>query len=564
MSYQVLARKYRPQSFDDIIGQAHVATTLTNALKNQKVAHAYLFSGPRGVGKTTAARVLAKALNCEKGPTATPCNACDSCTRIAQGQEMVDVLEIDAASNRGIEEIRELRDNVRYAPARSRYKVYIIDEAHQITHDAFNAFLKTLEEPPEHAVFVMATTEHQKIPATILSRCQLFRFKRVSAEEIASHLEKLLAKEKVKVEPEAVKRLAKAAGGSVRDSLSLLDQALSYASGSLTAKQVEMLMGFLPDEFLYGFASALLERKPQGVIEWIKQLSEEGWEIPQFVRDFRSYLRESLVDQLSESKPGAALELAGRPVSLPEILHMIKTFGQCLDEMRWNDNPQLVLELYSLRLTQPFVDAGALLRRIEQLEKNGPSGAPSTSHLSSPPPAARPMAGGLAPSPAPRGREDQSRPATISKSPDLPSPAPSREGAARPSLATGEGKDVTTLWKQLLAELWKKPAVASQMERARLKSANEADWLIGLPDPFALDSVNRSLAFVTEVLTKIAGKPIRVRVELDKRAPGDDAVVVVAPVAEAKTAAVSKDPKVQKVLDVFKGKIRLPEEPEAE
>jgi DNA polymerase-3 subunit gamma/tau len=201
MSYQVLARKYRPQTFEELVGQAHVATTLTNALKNQKVAHAYLFSGPRGVGKTTAARILAKALNCVQGPTATPCNACDSCLRIAQGQEMVDVLEIDAASNRGIEEIRELRENVRYAPARSRYKVYIVDEAHQITHDAFNAFLKTLEEPPEHAVFVMATTEHQKIPATILSRCQLFRFKRVSADDITVHLEKILKSEKIKAEP---------------------------------------------------------------------------------------------------------------------------------------------------------------------------------------------------------------------------------------------------------------------------------------------------------------------------------------------------------------------------
>src|SRR5215831_1021892 len=180
MSYQVLARKYRPQTFEEIVGQGHVATTLTNALRSQKVAHAYLFSGPRGVGKTTAARVLAKALNCAKGPTPTPCNSCDSCQRIAQGQELVDVLEIDAASNRGIEEIRELRENVRYAPARSRFKVYIVDEAHQITHDAFNAFLKTLEEPPEHAIFILATTEVQKIPATILSRCQLFRFKPVS------------------------------------------------------------------------------------------------------------------------------------------------------------------------------------------------------------------------------------------------------------------------------------------------------------------------------------------------------------------------------------------------
>src|SRR5215467_9161599 len=230
MSYQVIARKWRPQTFKDLVGQEHVTGTLANAIKNDRVAHAYIFSGARGVGKTTAARVLAKALNCVKGPTPTPCNSCDSCLRIAQGQELVDVLEIDAASNRGIEEIRELRENVRYAPARSRYKVYIVDEAHQITHDAFNAFLKTLEEPPEHAVFILATTEHHKIPTTILSRCQLFRFKRVSTEEIAAQLERILAQEKVSVEQPALVRLAKAAGGSVRDALSLLDQALAYAS----------------------------------------------------------------------------------------------------------------------------------------------------------------------------------------------------------------------------------------------------------------------------------------------------------------------------------------------
>src|SRR3979490_3214603 len=196
MSYQVIARKWRPQTFANVVGQQHVTRTLSNAIQSGRVAHAYIFSGARGVGKTTTARILAKALNCEKGPTAVPCNACDSCLRIAQGQEMVDVLEIDAASNRGIEEIRELRENVVYAPAHSRYKVYIIDEAHQITHDAFNAFLKTLEEPPPHAVFILATTEHQRIPSTILSRCQLFRFKRISTEEITAQLERILSQEK--------------------------------------------------------------------------------------------------------------------------------------------------------------------------------------------------------------------------------------------------------------------------------------------------------------------------------------------------------------------------------
>lgn len=570
MSYQVLARKYRPQTFEDIVGQGHVATTLTNALKNQKVAHAYLFSGPRGVGKTTAARILAKALNCAKGPTAVPCNTCDSCLRIAQGQEMVDVLEIDAASNRGIEEIRELRENVRYAPAHGRYKVYIVDEAHQITHDAFNAFLKTLEEPPEHAIFVLATTEHQKIPATILSRCQLFRFKRVSADDIAQHLEKILRSEKVASEPAALERLGRAAGGSVRDALSLLDQALAYASGSLSSKQVEMLLGFLPEEFLMGFASALLEKKPAGVLEWVKQLVEEGWDIPQFVRDYREFLRQTIVDQ----KGASTLQIAGRAVSLPEALYMIKVLGQCVDEMRWNDNPRLVLELYSLRLTQPFVDAGELLRRLEELEKApvtgyGSKGVTESQLQKSAPEQRRsetsaigssnkdvhhsPPARSAAP---PERRPSGTPPLASSSATPLPphSPTPIQAAAPLPTDAAG-------LWKRLLAEVWKKPTVGSHLERAALITATDKEWVIASTDAFGLATLERNKAFLSETLQAVAGRfiPIRfVQVAADRRDP-DASTVVVPSVVSEERRGVEENAQVQKVLGVFKGRVRTDE-----
>lgn len=555
MAYQVLARKYRPQRFDEIIGQSHVGTTLMNALKTQKVAHAYLFAGPRGVGKTTTARILAKALNCAKGPTAEPCNACDSCLRIAGGQEMVDVLEIDAASNRGIEEIRELRENVRYAPARSRYKVFIVDEAHQITHDAFNAFLKTLEEPPDHAVFILATTEHQKIPATILSRCQLFRFKRVSAEEITKQMEKILAQEKLSVEKSALVRLARASGGSVRDSLSLLDQALAYTSGTLTGKQVEMLLGFLPDEFLVGFASALLERKPAGVLEWIKQLVEEGWELPQFVRDFREFLRQTLSEQIGGGTPADALQVAGRPMALAELLMMIKVMGQCLDEMRWNDNPQLVLEVHALRLTQPFVDAGDLLKRLEALEKGAPKDKALDSQVRAPAPT-------FAQSPQ-RSAEPAKNPLILPKqTPIVPltvSPAgPSPTSTAGEDDQRGTSKEeAAAQWKKLLAELWKKPAVASHMERAYLKSATASEWVVSFPDKFAMDSVQRSHPFIIETAAALLGRTILIRFVHEARETRETAPMVIAsPEAEEKVSAASQDANVKKVLQMFKGKIR--------
>ncbi len=259
MDYQVLARKFRPQRFDDVTGQEHVVRTLANAIGQGRIGHAYLFSGPRGVGKTSVARILAKSLNCETGPTATPCNVCPNCREITDGTSM-DVREIDGASNRGIDEIRELRENVKFAPAAAKYKIYIIDEVHMLTREAFNALLKTLEEPPGHVIFIFATTENHKVPATILSRCQCYDFRRISLAQIAANLDRIAREEGLTVSPAALTWIAEAGDGSMRDAQSIFDQIISYAGPAIADDDVEELLGLADRKYLFRLSEAVLAR----------------------------------------------------------------------------------------------------------------------------------------------------------------------------------------------------------------------------------------------------------------------------------------------------------------
>jgi DNA polymerase-3 subunit gamma/tau len=256
MSYLVLARKFRPGNFDEVIGQEHISKTIKNAILENRIAHAYLFSGPRGCGKTTMARILAKALNCKEGPTTDPCGVCENCVEIGKSSN-IDVLEIDGASNNGVENIRELRENVKFTPSNSKYKIYIIDEAHQVSAQAFNALLKTLEEPPAHVIFILATTEQHKIPVTILSRCQRYRFKLIPSKEIASALKNIASKEGFEIEDEALSIVVGASGGSMRDALSLLDQAISSGSGKITGDYIRGLLGLLPKDVIAGVTADL-------------------------------------------------------------------------------------------------------------------------------------------------------------------------------------------------------------------------------------------------------------------------------------------------------------------
>src|SRR5437660_9853928 len=293
-AYTVLARRYRPQQFADLVGQEAVAQALLNALKSNRVAHAYLFTGVRGVGKTSTARILAKALNCVRGPTATPCDACEICQSIAAGED-VDVLEIDGASNRGIDEVREIRGNVQYRPSRSRYKIYIIDEVHMLTPQAFNALLKTLEEPPRHVKFIFATTEVQKIPLTILSRCQRFDFAGIGTARIMGHLRQVVNDEKLQADDDALELIAWRAAGSLRDAQSLLDQLLAFGEERLTAEHVYRLLGTAHVDQVVALAKAILERNPKEALELLGRSLDEGLQLGELLDQLIGYWRDLMV-----------------------------------------------------------------------------------------------------------------------------------------------------------------------------------------------------------------------------------------------------------------------------
>src|SRR3989442_1083115 len=300
MSYQVLARKYRPQKFSEVIGQEHVTRTLKNAVEQGRTAHGYILSRHRGIGKTTVARILAMALNCRSSdkPVAEPCGGCDSCTEIRAGNA-VDVIEIDAETNRGIDEIRELREAARYRPARDRFKIYILDEAHQITDAAFNALLKTLEEPPSHVVFMLATTQPEDIPQTIRSRCQHFSFRAVRFEEILGQLKDLAAKEKIEADEDALALLAEAGDGSMRDALSILDQAIASSGGRLTAEQVRQLVGAAPSGVLEAVMRAVAQGSSEEVLRLVNRLISEGHSPTHFARQMVRFLRNTVVAKVA-------------------------------------------------------------------------------------------------------------------------------------------------------------------------------------------------------------------------------------------------------------------------
>lgn len=367
--YQVIARKYRPQNFSELIGQEHVQKTLANAIESKRIAHGYIFAGQRGTGKTTVARILARCLNCIDGPTATPCGTCSSCVEISSGSS-VDVIEIDAASNRGINEMREIRENVRYRPARDRYKVFIIDEAHQITKEAFNALLKTLEEPPEWVVFILCTTEANEIPNTIASRCQQFTFRSVDFQELVERMKYIAQEEGIDTSEEALAVIAHAGEGSVRDSLSALDQAIACCGRTLRVEDIRSLLGVFGAESLKAVADAVVAQNAAGMIEIVQELEATGRSLQHFCRELARYWRNLLVAKISgkpsrliaasEHEQKALLETAEK-FSEEDLTRYLNLTLDLYKTLQYSLQPRLHLELGLVKL----VHAGRL-RSIEQ------------------------------------------------------------------------------------------------------------------------------------------------------------------------------------------------------
>jgi DNA polymerase-3 subunit gamma/tau len=473
-----LYRRHRPGSFDEVVGQQHVVRTLRNAVEQDKVHHAYLFVGSRGTGKTSMAKILARSLNCERGgPTVTPCGECESCTTIASGTS-IDVIEMDAASNRSVDDVRDLRERVAYAPAAGRWKVYILDEAHMLTKEAWNAFLKTLEEPPPKTVFVLATTESHKVMATIADRCQRFDFQRPSLEQISEVLTRVAAQESITVDDAAVGMIARAASGSFRDALGTLDQLVAFGGNDVGLDEVLEMLGAADADLLFEAVDAVAASDPKTVLLTVEKMARSGRDPGQFARDLLAHLRFLLVTQTVGEVPvsfvvtatdTARMTAQAAAVGPATLVRTIDELADALTAVREGDDARLAVEIALLKAARPDLDPGTegLLRRIERLEKQlaegdgprvlspGEGGAAGEGVLDPPPPA--PPAGGSPP-------EDVSEPVETAESEVAPEPEPIAEPEVVPEPEPPAEASEGPVDLDRLLRLW--PAVLEQVHDA--------------------------------------------------------------------------------------------------
>ena len=548
MDYQVSARKYRPSTFDDVIGQPHIVQTLLNAVSTKRIAHAYLFSGTRGVGKTTVARILAKALNCEQGPTGHPCNSCPNCQEIMQGSS-VDVVEIDGASNTSVEDVREIRENVKFSPFRGQYRVYIIDEVHMLSNSAFNALLKTLEEPPAHVVFIFATTEIHKIPATILSRCQHYNFRRIAQAEIIERLRHVVEQEHLALEERSLVALARASEGSLRDALSLLDQAVAFGGKTIGHHDLEILLGAVPHELVQGLVNAVMAQDSPRALTVLASLLDQGHDLRAFCADvveqFRHLLVASVVPATTElrslietsEEDVARLATMAKALTPEQLQELLTIFTQAEDSLRLSTHPRFVMEAAAIRatrlLSRPENDTArpaqipSLPPNKKQQTRPGTVETPSAAPRTIPPETPPVQTVRTVPKPAPSSEQPLGDRDRISKPLSVPPPT-QEEAAPAPILATASnssnGKDSLN-WEVIQEEVAAlHPNIAPFLEAGRFLGITEGLVTIGFAKQATLARTRlekeENLVALATLCQKRSGHPVRIRiVELTETDP---------------------------------------------
>ena len=537
MSYLVLARKWRPQTFDDIVGQKHISDTLSNAIRSDRVAHAFLFTGVRGVGKTTAARVLAKALNCEKGPTPKPCNTCTNCTEVTAGNA-VDVLEIDGASNTGVNDVREIIENVRYQPAKSRFKIYIIDEVHMLSTSAFNALLKTLEEPPPHVKFIFATTDPHKVPHTIHSRCQRYDFRRIPARLIVERLAAIAKADGIDVPERGLFLIAREAEGSMRDAQSLFDQVIAFAGKKIRDEDVAGALGLADRSVLFELAAAIIERDPSKALDVVEKLHGFGYDLRRFVRELLEHARNLSVAKLAGSEellaemPKEEREEIGRQAqksSHEDLDRMFRVLLEAETEIARVPYPKLILDMVVIKLATmtPVLPAEELLRRLDGAQRGGGNDD----------------GGGARRAASPAGSE----PVSHAQRRSAPSSAPTAaagngNGGSWDGFVDFVRRNKITMLAYIESAL--APQINGDMIRLRVPSGHFYDYL----------SAPTNLNTVKDLAQKFFARAMQIGVEAYTAAPAP-AAEPEPTAAELHEAALS-DPSVQAAVQILGGEVR--------
>jgi DNA polymerase III subunit gamma/tau len=565
VSYQVFARKYRPQVFDDVLGQNHVVQTLKNAIQRKRIAHAYLFVGPRGTGKTSTARILAKALNCIHGPTVNPCGVCDSCREISQGISL-DVLEIDGASNNGIEQVRELRDNVRFAPTRGTYKVYIIDEVHMLSPQAFNALLKTLEEPPAHVIFIFATTEPHKVLPTILSRCQRFDLRRIPAQTIAKHLAYIATKEGVNLSQDAAAAIAVAAEGGLRDAESMLDQLVAFCGNTVGEQEVLEVFGLTSEHVIADLTRAIINQTAAVALAIVHQQAEAGKDLTKLLGDLLAFFRnlliykidpQSLREEISDQARSSLEELVA-VVDTQRLLRLIDEISEVEATIKWAANKKLHLEIALIRAIHTLSEV-SLENVVDALENlRGASDSPAGIVTKSSPAREKTAIKESTKSQIAPKRMAEETAAARSDAGETQRPeersVPTIETLTEPGLPTG------SIWERVLQEVRnRRPLIVSWIEPATPLSFENETLKLGFPknSSLAVESLSRpnNQKLLEDVVGQVLGGSWKLNFELrDDLLPAEMKPMLAQPIDPMED--FKKDPMIQKALEIFKAEIQ--------